>query len=323
MNDSFVTIAEQMRTADTILLFTHINMDGDALGSSVALCRALRDLGKTCYILLEDEISDNLKFLDKDYCTWDPEIMKDPDLCVCLDCGEEGRFPKRAEKFREGKVKICIDHHRTSDPICDYNHIDPEASATGELVYKLIRCLDVPIDKEIGEALFAAITTDTGNFQYTNTTAETHRIAAELYDAGIDGNYVSIQIYERIRIERLRLTTRILDTLQLFGDGKVAITYVNQEMLDETGASMDEAEGIVATLRSIDGVQISAILKEKNPGEIKVSMRAKEQGDVAMIAKEFAGGGHKKAAGFTLHCSMEEAVTLVSEKAMENLANGY
>lgn len=319
-NNTFEEIAEQLIAAKSVVLYIHINMDGDAIGSAAALCKVLRNMGRDCQILLEDDIPANLKFLDHGYCTWNQDMIETPDVSMCLDCGDKGRFPGRAKKFDEGKVSICVDHHATTDPFCQYNYIDPGAAATGELVFKLIRALKQPIDKEIGEAIFAAITTDTGNFQYSNTTKESHCIVSELYDAGIDSNYVSVQIYETVRMEKLMLKARTLDKLTTAAGGKFAMAYVSQEMLKETGAKMEETEGIVSEIRSIAGVEIAAFLKEEEEKLIKVSLRAKTVGNVAEISTMFNGGGHKKAAGCTMHCTLGEALEQIKEASLENLA---
>ena len=320
-NNSFEEISEQLKKTDSILLFTHVNMDGDTLGSAAALCKVLRNMGKECYILLEDEMHDNLKFMDKGYCTYDQNVISRPDVSMCIDCGELKRFPKRADKFKEGSVSICVDHHGTSEPFCQFNYIDPGAAATGELIYKLITAMGQEIDKEIGEALFAAITTDTGNFQYSNTTKESHEIVAKLYDAGIDPNKVSVEIYETVRVEKLLVRNRILDTMVLACDGRLAIAYVTQEMLKKTGALMEETEGIVSELRSIDKVEVAVFLKEDADDTVYVSFRAKRDADVAEVAAKFGGGGHKKAAGCTLHdITLSRAFDDIKNATMEIFA---
>lgn len=319
MNNSFNEIAKVILDSDNILLYPHLNMDGDAMGSSAALCRAIRNTGKKCYILIEDKVADNLSFMDNGYCTTDADIISNPELSICIDCGEESRFPGRAEKFRSSKLTMCIDHHRTTKEFCDYNHVDPEAAATAQLIYKVIKAMDVPVDKEIGEALFAAITTDTGNFQYSNTTEETHRIVAELYEAGIDANGVSVEIYENNRIQRLMISSRILGTLETILDGKCALCYVTREMLDETGAMMEETEGVVQQLRSIAGVEVAVFLKEKDADTTKVSMRSKSYANVAEIAESFGGGGHIRAAGATINRPVRESMEILKNKLIESL----
>ena len=138
-NNTFREIGEKLLEADSVLVYPHVNMDGDALGSAVAVCRTLRNLGKTCWILIEDDIPRNLQFLDRGYCTCDQNVVSAPDVSLCLDCGDVSRFLKRKDKFREGKVNICIDHHRTTVPFCQYNYVDPDAAATGQLVYYLLQ----------------------------------------------------------------------------------------------------------------------------------------------------------------------------------------
>ena len=318
-NDTLKEIGQHFMNAEIILLFPHENADGDALGSCTALCKALRMKGKDAYVLIEGDMAEFLKFLDKGYCSRDLDVIKDPDICACIDCGDVDRFKERKDKFFSGKTKICIDHHVTSDPEVDYRYIDGGAAATGEIIFKLFKAMDIEMDQEMAEALFAAITTDTGNFQYSNTTKESHLITGELYDAGIDANKVSVEIYETVRPERTKLQALVLSRMEIFADGEGAIACVTQDMLKETGTTMDETEGIASTLRSVKGVQIAAFLKEKETGEIKVSLRAKRKGDVSKIGAAHGGGGHVKAAGCSLYCSLEEAVETIKKEVTESL----
>ena len=319
-NNSLKEIAKILIESESVLLFPHLNMDGDALGSSAALCAALRKLGKQSYILIEDEIAAFLQFLDKDYCTYDADIIAEPDVCLCIDCGDTGRFKKREEKYLQGKIKGCIDHHETSKPFADFNYIDPKAAATGEIIYDLIKELPVEFDEELGKAIFAAITTDTGNFQYSNTTKKTHEIAASLYELDTNYNEVSVELYQNNRLEKLLLQTKILETLEVFGSGQAAICGVEFSMLEETGGKMEETEGIVEILRNIAGVEVAIFAKELPENRCKISMRSKKFVNVAEISQSFSGGGHARAAGFTLECSVAEAKEKV-KKAIEEYLN--
>ncbi|MGF6376223.1 phosphoesterase RecJ-like protein [Clostridiales Family XIII bacterium PM5-7] len=306
-NKAIEAIVNELKQANTILLFPHVNMDGDTLGSAVALCKALRKMNKECHVLIEDEIPSNLQFLDKGYCTNNMEILPAQDLSICIDCGDANRFALRKDKFNQGKKSICIDHHLTTTKYCDVNLVDSTAAAAAQLIYELLLALGAEIDQEIGEAIFAAITTDTGNFQYSNTTKKTHEIVGALYDVGIDSNKVSICLYENIRLERLMIQNKALSTLTTLCNGEVAMAYVTQDMLAQVGASMDETEGVVEALRSIKGVKIAAFLKETEPEIIKISLRAKGEVSISGVAEKIGGGGHAQAAGCTINKSLTEA----------------
>ncbi len=321
MNKSILDqIANKLKEARTILLYPHMIMDGDTLGSSVALCIALRKMGKKAHVLIEDEIPSYLLFLEKDYCTFDQDVLEAPDISISVDCSDIERFVLRKDKFLTGRFSICLDHHRTNNFFADMNYIDVNAGATGEIVYDLIKAMDVELDVEMAEAIYTAITTDTGNFQYTNTTKITHLITADLFDIGIDLEKISVEVYQNIRHEKLKIMNEVIDTLEMLCDGKADIAYVTQEMLANTGALMEETEGIIEILRNISGVEISAFLKESKPDEIKVGLRAKTYGDVSIIAQSFGGGGHRKAAGCTLNATLEEAKHKISAAIIEHLS---
>lgn len=318
-NNSLKEIAEVLKSAHTVLLFPHANADGDALGSCTALARALGMCGVACRVLIEDKVADNLAFLDsaglgagETYTTFDAAVFGDaPDICVAVDNGEPDRFPKRKEAFYKGKTLICIDHHPTSKPFADYNYIDPAAAATGEIIYDLLLAMGVKPDKLICEALFAAITTDCGNFQYSNTTKRTFEIMVELMEVGFDLPGVSNAIYQNNPPQKIRLEAEIMGTMQIIADGRVAIAYVTQQMLKDCGARLEDTEGIINVLRGIAGVEVAALFKENEERKIKLSMRAKAYADVSKVASKFGGGGHVRAAGCTLEMSMKEAIELL------------
>lgn len=310
-NDTLRQIGEQLEKAKSVLLFPHVFVDGDALGSSVALCRALRNMGKEVYILIEDPVPEYLAFLDRGYCTMDPRVIKNPDVCVCVDCADIERFVLRKEKFLQGKLTVCIDHHMTSGYFAGMNYIESGAAATAEIVYGLLHEMKAEIDKETGEAIYAAIATDTGNFQYSNTTARTHNIAAELLSAGIDHNYVSRSLYQNARMEKLMLSGKILGTLRSLASGQAVMAYVTQEMLAEVGARMEDTEGTAELLRSLKGVELSIFAKETGPSEAKFSMRSKTWINVSEISVKYGGGGHMRAAGCTLKLPVPEAMKLM------------
>lgn len=314
-NASLKEMAGFLKAAQTILIFTHINLDGDALGSAAALCRVLRNSGKQAWILIDEEIPHYISFMDTEFVTCDREIMKAQDISICVDCSEYSRFPTLAENYDEGKLKLCIDHHATGNGFGDYYYIDKDAAATSELIYKLIVEMGNSIDKKTAESIYTGINTDTGSFQYSNTTAQTHAIASDLLSRGIDHTAISVALYQAVPITQLKVQAKILDRAELLADGKVAVSCATKDMFDEAGARLDDAEGSIDLLRNIEGVEIAAFLKQKADC-VKVSMRAKTYADVSEIAGKFGGGGHVKAAGCTLKMSMDEALEVLKKEIM-------
>lgn len=315
-------MVSKILSSDSILLFPHIHMDGDCLGSAVAMCLGLRSLGKEAHVVIEDDIPANLAFLENGCCTYDLDILKEPDICMTIDCAEIGRFLMRKELFLKGKATMCVDHHSTSRAFAQYNYIDSSAAATGELIYKFLMEMQVTLDVAMGECIYAAITTDTGNFQYSNTTKATHEIIAHLYDVGINHSKVSEEIYQSIRVEKLLMTSISLSSMRLFANGRLAIACLKQKDLEATGATMDEAEGIVETMRSIQNVEIAVILKEHKDGKVKASLRSKKDFDVAKFSARFGGGGHVKAAGFNMDEPIEKCVEIISEALIKEMDQG-
>jgi len=319
-NNTISEIAEKILNANSILIFPHVSMDGDTLGSSTALCRVLRQSGKTVHILIEDEIPEFLKFLNDGSCTFDQDIIKEPDVCISIDAADPERFSRRKEAFFKGKTTICVDHHKTSNYFAEFNHVDITAAATAEIVYELINEMKLPIDKLTGEAIYAAILTDTGNFQYSNTSAKSHLIAVALLSAGIDCSYVNRMLYQNNRIERLFIAGKIFATLKSIADGKVVIAYVTQAMLKEAGALPEDAEGVAEILRNLAGVEVGVFAKEIAQNETKFSMRSETWADVSEISIKHGGGGHKNAAGFTVKQPIAEAIKTVEQSISEYFA---
>ena len=325
-NNTIREIAGKFESAESVLIFPHVLMDGDTLGSAAALCRALRQKGKTAHIVIEDKVPEYLKFLDDGSCTFDRNIVKDPDICVSVDCTDPDRFPLRKEKFFNGKTTLCIDHHKTSECFADLNHIDSSAASTAEIIYDIIHEMGASIDKLTSEALYAAIITDTGNFQYSNTRVKSHLITIELYGLGLDHDYVSRMLYQNNRIEKLHISAKILGTLKMMAGGKAVMAYVTQDMLKEAGALLEDTEGTSEILRNISGVEMGVFAKETAKGETKLSMRSEAWADVAEISMKYKGGGHKKAAGCTIKKPIFEAMKMIEDDIekyfMENDDNG-
>ncbi len=305
--------------AQKILIFTHMNMDGDAAGSSCALCRSLRLMGKDCFILLEDKCPDYLAFLDDDgyfirTAPWKPE------LCVAVDCGDDTRIVKRKEVFHSAERTLCIDHHMQNGPFAQYSVIDPAQPAAGSLIFELLQTMEAPIDRAVAEGLYVAIATDTGSFRHGNTTAEAHLDAAKLYGYGIDAVRLNNLVYGSYPLAQLKLEAMAVDRAVLFADGKAVISWCTKEDLRKNGALEEHTECCIDRIRSIEGVETAAFIKEKLDGSLKVSLRSKSYADVNAVARAFGGGGHLRASGCTLHCTLEEAIRRLTPVLEESVA---
>ena len=258
---------------------------------------------------MEVEIPDLLKFMDKDYCV--SVAPYDSDVNVAIDCGDSSRIEKRKETFFSAPCTICIDHHMLNEAFADFALIDSNSAATGILVYDILKALSVEFSAEIADALFLAILTDTGSFRYSNASKETHLVAAELYDYGLDHVSICNAVYDSIPSSQMAIEALILQKMELFAAGKACISYASNEMLKEAGAKSDQTENVIDRLRSIQGIEVAVFLKEKPDGNFKASFRAKSYANVGRIAVALGGGGHEKASGCTMEQALPEAIEII------------
>jgi phosphoesterase RecJ-like protein len=329
--NSLSEIAEALEYADYIRIFPHENMDADTLGSSVALALALRELDKDVYVVLDEKIPDNIAFLENGVTTTELEHDLIPDLTILVDVAEVNRIGERKSLFEAGSRKMCIDHHASSKAVFDYNYIDTKAAAVGEIVYRLLEELNgdtplrgmspgvSPITPEIAEAIYASIVTDTGRFQYSNTTSETHLIVAELLGYGVDTQRLSVELYQNVRPEKLELESAVVAGMKFTSGGRAVIGILTNEMKDKLGAIEEETEGVSELLRSIRGVEVSVFLYEKYSGQVKASMRSKSTYNIASLAEKFGGGGHPAAAGFKSDKPIEWLASEIAKELEETL----
>lgn len=299
-----------IKNSNNILIASHIHPDGDSIGSILALGMALKKFKGKVNILKVDDIPSDYKFLPnieliKEY---DEEEI---DIFIALDCGDMERLGLGKDLALKAKKIINIDHHITNNNFGDLNIVSHSAAATGELIYDIIKKMDVKIDINIAECLYTAISTDTGSFMYSNTTYKTHLIIAELLKFGININDININLYQSKSMEKTKLFLDSLNTLELFLNDKVAFVTVTQDMLNSNNAKMEDTEGIISFIRDIDTVDVACFLKQINKSEVKISIRSKKQIDVSKICNKFNGGGHMKAAGCTIYDNVEEAKILI------------
>jgi phosphoesterase RecJ-like protein len=313
-------IVKLLEEAGGIAIFPHVSADGDAIGSSIALGLALKNAGKKVVIYLEENIPNMFKFLPgTDLVDSAGEADEAMDLNIALDTGDVGRLASRAEAFFRAPCTINIDHHVTNTKYAHHNFVDASSASTGEIVYTLIKEMNLKIDIQIATCLYTAIVTDTGGFQYQNTTAGTHKIAADLVSTGINVGDLSQRIFDNTTYEKLKLTQKAIELLELYEDSKLAVVVLSLEDINSTGAKDEDCDGIVNIGRSIEGVEVSVLIKEKQNNEIRVNLRSKTVVDVSEIAAAFDGGGHKRAAGCTVRGSLEEVKAKLINAVKEKL----
>lgn len=304
---------EDLSTAENVVLFPHVNPDGDATGSCAALCLALRDQGVNC-VVCAGKIPDYIDFLNTEFFMNDCQI-DNPDICVAVDCSEDHRMDSRVGYFYKGRRKYCIDHHENDTGFGDRYYIDKDASATCTIVYDMLKEAGVKLSKDIANAIYTGISTDTGNYKHSNTDSKSHRIAADLLELGVDHVQIMTSLYQNRSMKKVLCESRAIDRALIFSEGRGILSYLTSAEMIEMDARKEDADEIIDKLRDIAGVEMAAYLEEREDG-VKISMRAKTDSNVADICKSFGGGGHIKAAGATVKMSMEEVFTAV-KRAME------
>ena len=327
-NNTFGEFAAGLIEGDRFAIFPHVDPDGDALGASTALAHALASLGKNAKILIDEaedgrlDIKEELLFIDgeKRFFTADSSFVDEKTYGVMMDCGEISRISgasNRDKAFQKCCKTFCIDHHASSTPLADFNVIIPETAATCQLVWKLFKSMQnygLKVDKEMAEAVYVGILTDTGGFRYSNTSAETHMIASEIFSLGADHYAISKKVFESNPLRSMKLKFAAMGVADFSCGNRIAITYVDSKMLKSVGATLKDSDGIVEELRNIDSVEAACLCKEQADGSVKVSMRSKTSVDVSKIAIKLSGGGHKRAAGCTIHKPIAEAVKLMKSE---------
>ncbi len=300
MNNSLEAICRVFREKDRFLIACHENPEGDAIGSELALALALRKMGKTVTVLNADPVPGNLAFLPGADSVVREEDGSRYDVAVLVDCGSAERTGRVQREICKPPVLVNIDHHRTNGGCGEYCLVDPDAAATGMLIYRILSALGVEIGYDVAVNIYVAILTDTGSFHYTNSSPEAFHIAGEMIRRGIDPWAVAEQVYETQSADRLRLLGRVLSSLEITAGGKVASITTMKKDLADFSAGKDSLEGFINYPRSIIGVEVAVSFREEDEGEFRVSFRSKGRVDVSAIALAFGGGGHRNAAGCTV-----------------------
>ena len=319
MSEKFEQIGQALRENQRFAVLSHVRPDGDALGSQLALGLSLKQLGKDVRIWNEDGMLEKYSFLPSaNLLTKPPADPEDVDVAIALDTAIQNRLGTALPAVRSAKVWINIDHHPSNPGYGDLVQIDPKAPATGEILFELIKSEKLPIDAAIAENLYVAISTDTGSFQYPNTTARTLEIAAELIRAGVDVGRVSLLTYENYPRRRVELLRDLLGTMRFDANDRVASFSLSLATAKKLGILPEDNEGLIDHLRAIRGVIVAVFFEELPDGKVRVSMRSKnEKVNVCAICEKFGGGGHVLAAGARVRGTLAEVEKKVLEEVRD------
>jgi bifunctional oligoribonuclease and PAP phosphatase NrnA len=313
----FAEIGRLLREHKKFAVLSHVRPDGDALGSTLALALSLKELGKEVRAWNEEGMLDKYNFLPRaELLTTPPSSPEAFDVGIALDTAVQNRLGNTLAAVGSAKLWINIDHHPSNPRYGDLVYIDPTAPATGQILYELLTSQKLPMTPAIAENLYAAISTDTGSFQYPNTTVRTFQIAAELVECGVNVGRISQLLYENFPRRRIELLRELLSTMHFAGDGKLAWFSLSQAAAAALGVLPEDNEGLIDHLRAISGVVVAVFFEELTDGKVRVSMRSKNEAvDVCAICKEFGGGGHVLAAGARVPGALAEVEKKIVEKA--------
>lgn len=298
--NSLAEIAAVIRQATKIGIVAHVRPDGDAIGSVLGLGLSLRALGKTVYTILEDKVPANLAFMPGSDTVKQPgDAPLDIDLAITLDTATHERIGAGCMlALSAAPILVNIDHHPTNPQYGNFNHIDAAQPATGQIIYDLLSAHGFPIDDAIRQNLFTAISTDTGSFQFSCTTAHTHRVVAEMMEAGLDTARLAKLLYQTYPARRLELMKAMLNEMAFRADGRVVSWQLTQALMNSVKMEPGDTEGLIDTLRMVDTVIAAVIFEEMPDGKIRVSARSKDSRlDVSAVCGQFGGGGHRMASG--------------------------
>ncbi len=320
----FEQIGQALREGGRFAVLSHVRPDGDALGSQLALGLSLKRLGKDVRIWNEEGMLEKYSFLPSaNLLTKPPADPEDVDVAIALDTAIQNRLGTALPAVRSAKVWINIDHHPSNPGYGDLVYINPKAPATGQILFELIRSEKLPIDAAIAENLYVAISTDTGSFQYPNTTARTFEIAAELVRAGVDVGRVSQLTYENYPRRRAELLRDLLGTMRFEANDRVASFSLSLATAKKLGVLPEDNEGLIDHLRAIHGVIVAVFFEELADGKVRVSMRSKsEKVNVCAICEKFGGGGHVLAAGARIPGTLAEVEKKILEEVRDVVGRG-
>ncbi|HEY0415703.1 MAG TPA: bifunctional oligoribonuclease/PAP phosphatase NrnA [Gaiellaceae bacterium] len=310
-------VADVLRSNDRFVVVTHENPDGDALGSLLGMTLALRSLGKDAvmYLTGDGPLPGEYRFLPLDDVTRELPADTEERVLLAVDCANDRRIGAETEPIDRALLVVDVDHHHDNTRFGEVNLIVPDASSTAEVVRDILRELEVDLTPDIAEALYVGLVTDTGRFQYSNTTPKSLRLAAELVEAGADVHGIFRHVYETVQFAKLKLLARALDRARVFEGGRLVVSYLLRGDFADLKAEEPFSEGIIDYLRAVEGSEMVALIREPPRDEgptRRISLRSShDEIDVSAIARERGGGGHRQAAGFSSDEPIEDIVTFL------------
>lgn len=315
IDENYSKIAEKLSSLKHVLITSHINPDGDNIASVVALGAGLELLGKSVTLVLVSPVPHIYKFISGserivDFKKLDEE-RPNFDCAMVLDVGSLKRVGETVDLRKYTKLVMNIDHHVKTENCGDISFVDSSYSSTAEIIYNLLTDLGVKITPEIAEALYVGIMTDTGGFQFQNTTASAMKAVSELIALGASPEKISQKVYFSNRAAKIVLMGKVLSTLKFDPSGKIGWITATKEVIDECGANSDDLENVINNLTSIETIEVAILFRDLHDGKIKLSLRARNSVDVQKFALKYQGGGHKKASGMVLDATLEDAVNRV------------
>ena len=323
-NSTLAEITKALRDHQHFTIMSHVRPDGDALGCIIALGLALRQLGKEVTLWNEDGVAEKFHFLRGwEMVSRPPAEPVEAEVAIALDTASQVRLGTALAAVKSARLWINIDHHVSNEGYGDLAYIDATAPATGQILFELIDFAGFPLTPDIAENLFAAISTDTGSFQYANTTARTYEIGAALIRAGVKVGDLSQKMYESYPLRRVNLLRALLNVLKITCEGQVASFVLTQRMVEELGVVPEDNEGLIDTIRAVDGIIVAAFIEElAGEGKVRISLRSKDpRVDVCKICQQFQGGGHTLAAGARIRGNVTEVEAAVLKAICHEITN--
>jgi phosphoesterase RecJ-like protein len=331
--DEIQSVIEALNGCQRALVTTHVRPDGDALGSTAALVMGMRSRGIEARVLLLSHLPTKYAFIyeENDIRHWDAEAgwpagleLGEFDSLWVVDTGTWSQLPGLKERIGQVKgPKVVVDHHLTQENWADLKLVRTKAAAAGEIVAELLERWGVVVDRPMATALYLALVSDTGWFAYSNTTPATMRLAARLMEMGVDTDRIYQKLYQNERPQRIALQTLAMDSMQLAGDGALAVMRLSRHDFEQAGAGVPDTEGVVNIPLQIGSVQVSMLgVEPKDFGPVRVSLRSKGQVDVARFCEKFGGGGHARAAGLKLEGGVDEVMAKVTGEMEKTLREG-